>query len=433
MNKLACVGGEAYRTHPLGLRTTLTTLDRDAAIEVLKKGDLSMFFGSPGQFFLGGEQVKKFEAAWAEKYDFKHAISVNSWTTGLMTALGACGVGPGDEVICTPFSMSATATSILFYGGIPVFCDIEDETFNIDPQKIEALITPRTKAIMLVHLFGHPADMDAIMKIARKHGLKVIEDAAHAPGVTYKGKSVGAIGDIGGFSLNYHKHIHSGEGGMLVTNDDKLALRSQLIRNHGENSIEAFQLDDLTNVIGSNYRLTELQAAIGLSQFGRLESCLNHRYALHKKFAAGLAQIPGIRPAVIKEGCTHGFYIYPLKFDSAVFGLTRQQFVKAVNAEMPTPQTWEQTPFSEGYIRPLYLNPIYQKKIALGSKGFPFNYNPGIEYNYAKGLCPVVERIHEKELLICPMLHEGTTLDDVQDLLNVIYKVYEHRHELGTT
>jgi perosamine synthetase len=429
MKNLAVFGGKPYRTKPLDLRVTLTEADRESAINVLKQGDLSMFFGSPGPFFLGGKHVKEFEKKWAEKYNFKHAISVNSWTTGLMTAIGACGVGPGDEVICTPFSMSATATSILFYGGIPVFCDIEEETYNIDPKKIEALITPRTKAIMLVHLFGHPAEMDEIMAIAKKYNLKVIEDAAHAPGVTYKGRPVGAIGDIGGFSLNYHKHIHSGEGGLLVTNNDELALRSQLIRNHGENSIEAFNIKDISNVIGSNYRLTELQAAIGLTQLDRLQDYLNHRNSLHHIFSEGIKNIPGLQSPTIKAGCTHAFYIYPVKFDSSQFGLSRENFVQAINAEWPIPQTWEQTAFSPGYIRPLYLNQIYQQKIALGNKGFPFNFNEGIEYNYTKGICPVVERVHEKELLICPMLHEGTNASDVKDLIKAIHKVYENRHE----
>lgn len=429
MNNLACFGGKPFRTKPLELRKTLLDKDRESAINVLKEGDLSMFFGSPGPFFLGGKHVKNFEKTWAEKYNFKHAISVNSWTTGLMTAVGACGVGPGDEVICTPFSMSATATSILFYGGIPVFCDIEDETFNIDPSKIEALITPRTKAIMLVHLFGHPADMDRIMSIANKHNLKVIEDAAHAPGVYYKGKPVGAIGHIGGFSLNYHKHIHSGEGGLLVTNQDDLALKSQLIRNHGENSIEALQLEDISNVIGSNYRLTELQAAIATTQLTRLDDYLKHRNELHKCFSEGIKEIPGLTPPKIKQDCTHAFYIYPVKYDAGKFGISREDFVKAVNAEMPVPQTWEQTPFSPGYIRPLYLNPVYQKQIALGSDGFPFTYNKGVTYNYKKGICPVVERIHEKELLICPMLHEGTTLSDVNDLIMAIKKVHKNVHE----
>jgi dTDP-4-amino-4,6-dideoxygalactose transaminase len=430
MNKLALLGGAPVRTQPFDLRLTLTDADREAARAVLDKGELSSFFGSPGPFFLGGEAVRDLEVDWAAGFGYRHAITVNSWTTGLMTAVGACGIAPGDEVICTPYSMSATATSILFYGGIPVFCDIEDETFNIDPGRIEALITPRTKAIMLVHLFGHPAEMDRIVDIARKHGLKVIEDAAHAPGARYRGRHVGALGDIGGFSLNYHKHIHSGEGGVLVTNDDDLALRCQLIRNHGENVIEHFGIENIANTIGANYRMTELQAAIALSQFRRLESCLQHRNRLHARFSEALTGVPGLTPPAIREHCTHSFYIYPVKYDEKAFGLPRQTFADAVNAELPKPQTWEQTGFSVGYIRPLYLNPIYQTQTALGNKGFPFTCNPGVRYDYSRGICPTAERMQDSELLICPMLHEGTRPHDLQALIEAVEKVYEHRHEL---
>src|SRR5690606_15369733 len=210
---------------------------------------LSGFLGAGGAAFNGGEEVKKFERAWADKYGFKHAISVNSWTSGLMVAVGAVGVEPGDEVICSPYTMSASATAALFYGGVPIFADLDPNNYCLDPVSIEARITERTKAIIVVHLFGGSADMDAIMEIARPRGIKVIEDAAQAPGVYYKGRPVGAIGDIGGFSLNYHKHIHAGEGGLLVTNDDELAIRSQLIRNHGENALDMFNLDNLSNVI----------------------------------------------------------------------------------------------------------------------------------------------------------------------------------------
>jgi dTDP-4-amino-4,6-dideoxygalactose transaminase len=161
--------------------------------------------------------------------------------------------------------MSASATAVLFYGGIPIFADLDRDRYTLDPLSVESCITPRTKAIMVVHLFGYPADMDAIMAIAKKYRLMVIEDAAQAPGVLYKGRPVGAIGDVGGFSLNFHKHIHTGEGGLLVTNNDEIALRCRLIRNHGENATEAYGVEDISNTIGSNYRFTELQAAIGIA------------------------------------------------------------------------------------------------------------------------------------------------------------------------
>lgn len=431
MSILAIHGGRPVRTKPFTKRTTLGVAEKKAAMEVLEDGNLSLFFGSPGKFFLGGNRVQEFERKWAEKYGFKHCITVNSWTTGLMTAIGACGIGPGDEVICPPYTMSATATSILFYGGIPVFVDIEDETFNINADLIEKAITPRTKAIMVVHLFGHPADMDNILTIAKKHNLRVIEDAAHAPGVRYKGKYVGALGDIGGFSLNYHKHIHTGEGGVLVTNNPELALKSQMIRNHGENVIEALQVSDLTNAIGSNYRLTEIQAAIGSVQLTKIEDCVRHRNELHTYLKKSMEQFKGITPPTIKEGCDHAFYVYAFKFDEKEVGISRDAFVQAVLRELPEPEIAEQLPIVQGYIKPLYLNPVYQKKIAIGSNGFPFNYNPGVEYNYPKGMCPVVERMYEKELFWSPLVREAVSLEEIKDFVRAIEKVYENRHSIA--
>lgn len=421
--KLALLGGEPVRKKPFSLRQTIAEKETKAAMDVMKKGDLSLFFGSPGEYFLGGPEVRGFEQKWAKKYGYKHGISVNSWTTGLMTAIGAVGVEPGDEVLCTPYSMSATSTSILFYGGIPVFVDIEPDTFNIDPAKLEEKITPRTRAIMLVHLFGHPANMDAIMKIARKHNLKVIEDAAHAPGAKYKGKYVGALGDIGGFSLNYHKHIHTGEGGLLVTNDDDLAQRSQLIRNHGENSIEALKLKDISNVIGANYRMTEFQAAIGNVQMDLIEGYLEHRNKLASHFSKRIAEFEGFTPPRIEADCTHSFYVYAIKYDQNVYGVSRSKLVEAINAELPEADHWERVGMIEGYVRPLYWNQVYQQKIAIGRKGFPWNMNPQVKYDYSKGLCPVVERMHEKELIYTPLIREAVNQEDLDEVLRAVEKV----------
>jgi len=428
--KLAVLGGSPVREKPFGIRRTVGEKEMAAVEAVLKKGDISLFFGSPGDFFLGGPYVKAFESKWAKQYGFQNCISVNSWTTGLVTALGAVGIEPGDEVICTPYSMSATATSILFYGGIPVFVDVEDKYFNLDPQKIEEKITPRTKAIMLVHLFGHPADMDPILKIAKKHNLKVVEDGAQAPGAKYKGKYVGAIGDIGGFSLNYHKHIHTGEGGLIVTNDDDLAMRCRLIRNHGENCIEAYEIKDFSNVIGSNYRLTEIQAAIGAVQMDLVEEYVNHRNDLAAHLTKQLNQFDCIEPAAIQDGCRHSFYVYPFKYKQNVHGVKREVFVKAVLAELPTPEVWEQTPLVGGYVRPLYLNPVYQKKMALGKKGFPWSMNPGVQYDYAPGLCPVVERLYGSELIHTPLVREAVNRSDIDDFARAIEKVITNIRDL---
>jgi dTDP-4-amino-4,6-dideoxygalactose transaminase len=429
--ELAIKGGKPIRTTPFTARSPMGDEERRAVLEVMDSGDLSGFFGSPGPRWLGGPKVQAFERKWAEQYGFRHAISVNSWTTGLMTAVGAVGIGPGDEVIVSPYTMSASATAILFYGGIPVFADIDPDTFNITAETIAPRITPRTKAIMVVHIFGQAADMDPIMALARRHGLKVIEDGAQAPGVRYKGRPVGAIGDIGGFSLNYHKHIHTGEGGMLVTNDDQLALRSQLIRNHAENLVESEGVEDLTNMIGSNYRLTELQAAIGIAQLDKVDALVATRQRLAVHFGRALEGLPGLTPARVANGAEHAYYLYPVKFDAAKAGMSRRDFVQAVNAELPAPQVWEQTGFVEAYVRPLYLAPLYQRKIALGSKGFPWTMHPDVHYDYSKGSCPVVERMHEQELIYTPLLREPLQESDIDDFVAAIRKVLAHRAELA--
>lgn len=430
MTQLAIKGGQRLREQPLPARRTMGEVEKQAVIDVMDSGELSGFFGSPGPQWLGGPKVREFEDKWASTYGFKHAISVNSWTTGLMTAVGAIGIEPGDEVIVSPYTMSASATSILFYGGIPMFADIDPDTFNITAATIESRITPRTRAIMVVHIFGQAADMDPIMALAKKHNLKVIEDGAQCPGIKYKGRPVGTIGDIGGFSLNYHKHIHTGEGGMLVTNDNELALRCQLIRNHAENLIEFQNVEDLSNMLGSNYRLTELQAAIGCVQLDRVQGYLAHRQRLAAHFGRQLATIDGLTPAEVADGAEHAYYLYPVKFDASKVGISRSDFVKAVNAELPPPTIWEQNGFVEAYVKPLYLAPMYQKKIALGSKGFPWTINAGVNYDYSKGICPVVERMHFEELIYTPLMREPLTEADIDDFVTIIKKVLANKDQL---
>jgi dTDP-4-amino-4,6-dideoxygalactose transaminase len=423
MSKPAILGGKPVRTNPFPKRWTMGEAEKAAALKVLDSDVLSAFIGGPGKYFLGGEKVRAFEADWAQRYGFRHAISVNSWTSGLMIAAGAVGVEPGDEVICSPFTMSASATCAMFYGGIPVFADIDPDTFCLDPASVEARITERTKAIIVVHLFGCPTDMDAILRIARPRGIRVIEDAAQAPGVFSRGRAVGAIGDVGGFSLNFHKHIHTGEGGMIVTNDDGLAWRCQLIRNHGENAIEAQEAEELTNLIGGNYRLTELQAAIGIEQLKRLDRYLATRQELAAHLDARLSALGGLTAPRVPEDSTHAFYVYPIKYDATQAGLPRSLFVRAVSAELPPPDGFESTPLTEGYVKPLYLSTLYQRRMALGRRGYPFAYNARVEYDYRQGLCPVAERMYEQELLLSPLVREPLTATDLDDLADAMEKV----------
>ncbi|MBM3946873.1 MAG: DegT/DnrJ/EryC1/StrS family aminotransferase, partial [SAR202 cluster bacterium] len=249
MAKLAIRGGTPVRSQPFPSYRTIGEEEKLAVMEVMDRGVLSQFQGEDGPNFLGGPKVRELEKTWCDYLGTRHAVAVNSATSGLNAAIGALGIAPGDEVICTPYTMSASATCALVYHAIPVFADVDADTFNLDPEAVRRVITPRTRAIVVVHLFGQPANMDGIMAIAREHHLKVVEDAAQAPGATYKGRPVGTIGDIGVFSLNYHKHIHTGEGGICTTNDDDLALRLALIRNHGEVVVGSKGVLDIANTV----------------------------------------------------------------------------------------------------------------------------------------------------------------------------------------
>ena len=257
--------------------------------------------------------------------------------------------------------MSASATSILVWNAIPVFADIEEETFNLDPVSIEKNITPYTKAIMVPDIFGHPADLDRIMALARQYHLKVIEDAAQAPGALYKGRQVGTIADIGVYSLNYHKHIHTGEGGVCVTNDASLAERMQLIRNHGEAVVGDKGVSDLSNIIGFNFRMTEIEAAIGLEQLKKLPALVKGRIRAANRLSEGLSHLRGLRVPVVKPDCSHVYYGYGLIYDEQEMGIDRDILVQALRAEGVSA--------GNRYVN-LHLLPMYQRKIAYGNQRF---------------------------------------------------------------
>lgn len=426
-NYPAILGGDKIRNKNFKPRKTINNDEINSVAEVLKSDVLSAFIGAPGEKFLGGKKVIEFEEKWKLKYNHKYAISVNSWTSGLQICVGAIGIQPGDEVICSPYSMSASATTVLFYGGIPVFADIDPVSFNISPSSIREKITKRTKAILVVHIFGGCADMDSIMDIAKEFNLKVIEDAAQAPGIKYKGKPIGSIGDIGGFSLNFHKHIHCGEGGMIVTNDKNLAFRAQLIRNHGENYSKKLRHNELSNIIGGNYRLTEIQAAIGIIQLDKLDEIIKHRNKLANYLHEEINKISCLSTAPHTEDIGHSYYLFPIKYDEKKTGLSRNLFVKSINAEFLDADGWESVPLSEGYVEPLYLNPIYQHKIAIGKNGYPFNFNKGIVYNYDKGLCPVTENMYYKQMILSPIVREPLEIVDMNDLVVAIKKVISNK------
>lgn len=416
--KLALFGGtKTIRTtfkryNPIGVEEV------EAAKQVIESGVLSQFLGSWSPDFYGGVKVQEFERQCEAYFGVKHAVTVNSWTSGLIAAVGAIGIEPGDEVIVTPWTMCASATAILHWNAIPVFADIEPETFNIDPASVEANITPYTKAIMAVDIFGHSADMDALMAIAKRHGLKVISDSAQAPGTYYKGKMTGTLADVGGYSLNYHKHIHTGEGGILVTNDDEFADRLRLIRNHAEAVVGGKGNTDLRNMVGHNFRLGEIECAIGIEQLKKLDGFVASRQRAAECLNKELFGLPGLRTPIVKKDCTHAYYVYPMVLDIEQLGVPRARIIEALEAE-------GLKGLAGGYTN-IHLLPMYQQKIAYGSKGFPWTSDIcRREVSYQKGICPVAERLHEFTYLGFAMCMHELTDEDVALIGQAFRKVWD--------
>lgn len=389
--QLALFGGPKTITKPFKRYNSIGKEEVEAAKAVVESGVLSQFLGCWDADFYGGPKVQAFERECERYFGVKHAVTVNSWTSGLITAVGAIGVEPGDEIIVTPWTMCASATAIIHWNAIPVFADIDPETFIIDPKSVEANITPYTKAIMAVDIFGQSCDIDALMEIAQRYNLKVITDTAQSPGTFNKGRVTGTLSHVGGYSLNYHKHIHTGEGGILVTNDDDLFERMQLIRNHAEAVVGDKGVTNLVNMIGHNFRLGEIECAIGLEQLKKLERFVANRQRIAERLTAGLKDLEGLKTPVVVRGNTHAYYVYPLVLDLEKVKVSRARICEALNAEG--------LDFSEGY-QNVHLLPMYQNKIAFGSKGFPWSSDIYLgKVSYSKGICPVAENLHDATFL----------------------------------
>jgi dTDP-4-amino-4,6-dideoxygalactose transaminase len=418
MATLALLGGTPVRTHPFPRHPIVGDEEKKAVLDVLERGELSTFIAAPGRYFLGGTKIREFERRFAEYHDVQYAVAFNSATAALHAAVVAVGVQPGQEVIATPYSFTSSATCALMHNAIPVFADIEDDIFCLDPRSVECQVSPLTRAVIPVHLFGHPADMDGIMAVARRHDLKVIEDCAQAPGARYKGRLAGTIADCGIFSFTENKNVTTGEGGMLITNDEGIAEAARMVRNHGEMVVEGQKVRTYSSsMLGWNYRLTEMAAALGIVQFGRMDALNAERQRLADYLTEKLSGIPGLTPPVVRPSCTHAFYIYAMKYDAARTGISRGTFVKALAAEG--------IPFGAGYVPPLYLTPIYHE-----SRPFAFQHYTGTA-RYDKGLCPVTERLYESDLIQTQIARPPATPEDMNDVVNAIHKILDSRAALA--
>lgn len=408
MAQLAVLGGKPVRTKPFPKWPVHDESESKALMEVLESGTWG----------IGGAKVAEFEKVFASFLGAKHGILVSNGTVALEVALKACGVKAGDEVIVPPYTFIATASAVINVGAVPVFVDIEADTYNLDPRLIAAAVTPRTRAVIPVHIAGRPADLDGVLEAARARGLAVVEDACQAPGAEWKGRKVGAIGTIGAVSFQSSKNLTCGEGGFVCSNDDSIAERAWSFHNCGRVPQGAWYEH---HEVGSNARVTEFQAALLLSQFVRFEP-QRRRRAENAAYLTGLlAAQAGAAPLRTDPRITmDAVHLYVIRYGSQAFdGAGRAAFLKALAAEG--------VPCSPGYV-PLYR----EKALLLADETFPFPPRRlGIPVDYGKASCPVCERVCAEEAV---WLTQGMFLGDRRDMDDIaaaVEKIRRNRAELA--
>ena len=310
----------------------------------------------------GGTVVRAFEEKFAAAVGTAHCRTVTSGTAAVHAAIAAVDPEPGDEVITTPITDMGAITPILYQTAIPVFADVDPTTWNVTAESIEACITPRTRAVIVTHLFGNPCDMDPIIELCRRKELTLVEDAAQAYGATYKGKPVGSLGDIGCFSLQQGKQMTTGEGGMVVTSDPRHERRMRLFIDkawgYGDPAPDHYFL-------APNYRMTELQGAVAMAQLAKLPAMVEQRQAMAARLAAAIEGVAGVEAPRITEGATHTYWKFPLRIDEAVI----QGGADAFSARMKEAGVWS----APRYIRkPAFECQVIKERRTFGSSGFPF-------------------------------------------------------------
>ncbi|MEC2029432.1 DegT/DnrJ/EryC1/StrS family aminotransferase [Bacillus subtilis] len=346
-----------------------------------------------------GPKVQQFEKEFAAFVGAKHAVAVNSCTAALFLALKAKGIGPGDEVITSPLTFSSTANTIIHTGATPVFADIDENTLNIDPVKLEAAVTPRTKAVVPVHFGGQSCDMDAILAVAQNHGLFVLEDAAHAVYTTYKQRMIGSIGDATAFSFYATKNLATGEGGMLTTDDEELADKIRVLSLHGMSKAAWNRYSSngswYYEVESPGYKMNmfDLQAALGLHQLKRLDDMQKRREEIAGRYQTAFQQIPGLITPFVHDDDRHAWHLYVLQVDEKKAGVTRSEMITALKDEYNIG--------TSVHFIPVHIHPYYQKQFGYKEADFPNAMN------------------YYKRTLSLP-LYPSMSDDDVDDVIEAV-------------
>lgn len=408
----ALLGGQPVRTRPFPSWPVIAENDESAWMEVLR---------SKKWCRLDGNHVTRFEQSWSEALGARHCLATSSGTTALLTSLNALDVGPGDEVIVPPYTFVATINVVLMQHALPVFVDTDRETFQIDARKIEAAITPRTRALLPVHLGGSPADLDKILAIAVKHKLAVLEDACQAHLAEWRHKKVSTIGALGCFSFQASKNLNSGEGGAILTNDSELYRKCLSFYNNGRGAPnDAFSY--VRN--GCNHRMTEFQGALLESQLARLEAQSHSREQNARYLTDRLKEIAGLHPARIYDGCTrNAYHLYMFRYDPAGFsGLPRARFLKAMEAEG--------VPCSSGY-SPLNKEPFVEN--TLNSRAYRKVYSESELTHYReRNRCPENDKLCEEAIWFTQTMLIGPR-SDMDQIIEAVLKVQKHAAELAKT
>ena len=405
MEKIALYGGEPVKTSPFGKGNRFGEEELTQLKEALEQQTL---------FYWNGGKVKSFCGKLAGMYGMKYCAAVSSGTAAIHTALGALGVTEGDEVIVPPVTDMGTVIGVLYQNAVPIFADLDPHTYNLDPQSVEEHITDKTKAIIAVHLAGNAADMDAIMGVARKHGVKVVEDCAQSWLSYYKGRLTGTIGDIGCFSANDFKHISTGEGGALLMNDENLYRTALKFADKNYDRLGGGHASRNCEYLAPNYRMTELQGAVGIAQLDKVGAICSRRNSIGDRITKEISGLKGIYPPKVLEGCKSSYWFYMMQICEHEAGVNASEFAKALCAEG--------IPAGHGYIPScVYEYPLFTEKTAYLGTHAPFD-SPyyGKEITYKKGLCPAAEKILENAVRLS--VSEFYTDGDADDMIKAIRK-----------